>query len=69
MRSQTALILNKILPRLTRAALALMGLPAGVVLAVALLCGGAAHAQTIAKPGSEAAPQAVPGAGSPSVAA
>jgi len=38
------------------------GLPAGVLLAMALLSGDAAHAQGPAKPGTtEAAPQAVPG--------
>src|SRR2546423_7699863 len=37
------------------------GLSAGALLAVALLSCGSAHAQNVAKPGSEAAPQAVPG--------
>src|ERR1700682_6404498 len=61
MHSRIALILNEILPRTTRATLAMAGLLAGVLLAVAVLSGGAARAQSIARPGPEAAPQAVPG--------
>src|ERR1700738_318868 len=61
MRSQTALILNEILPRTSRATLAASGWPLGVLLAVALWCGGVAQAQNIAKPGAEPGPQAVPG--------
>src|SRR5450759_1439573 len=59
MRSQTALIPNEISPGGGRS-LSLAGLCLGALLAV-VLSGGAAHAQTIAKPGTEAAPQAVPG--------
>src|ERR1700680_5305078 len=61
MHSRIASILNEILPRTTRATLAMPGLLAGVLLAVAVLSGGAARAQSIARPGPEAAPQAVPG--------
>ena len=60
MRSRTALILNDLVRRLAIRALALAGLSATALLAVAL-SGGVAHAQTLAKPGTEAAPQAVPG--------
>ena len=42
--------------------MAMTGFSAAVLLAVGLLFAGAAHAQSIAaRPGSEAAPQAVPG--------
>src|SRR5882757_3473873 len=61
MRAQIALFPNVKLFRAIRAALAMAGLSAGALLAVALLSSGSAHAQNIAKPGSEAAPQAVPG--------
>src|SRR5258706_9959096 len=61
MRAQIALFPNVKLFRAIRAALAMAGLSASALLAVALLSSGSAHAQNIAKPGSEAAPQAVPG--------
>jgi len=61
MRSQISLFPNVKLFRAIRATPAMAGLSAGALLAVALLSSGSAHAQNIAKPGSEAAPQAVPG--------
>src|SRR5260370_20971058 len=61
MRSRTALIPNEILPRTSRATSAIAGLLGGALLAATLVSGGAAQAQNIAKPGTEAAPQAVPG--------
>ena len=57
MRSRTASIPHATLFQALRSALALTGLAIGVWLAVA----GAAQAQSVAKPGTEAAPQAVPG--------
>src|ERR1700756_559980 len=47
--------------RTSRVILAAAGLSLGAWLAMAVLPGGAAQAQSIPKPGSEAAPQAVPG--------
>src|SRR3979409_1411836 len=61
MRSHISLFPNVKLFRAIRHTPARGGLPAGALLAVALLSSGSAHAQNIAKPGSEAAPQAVPG--------
>src|SRR5260370_6195566 len=61
MQSQIALFPNAKLFRTLRAAPAMAGLAFGVLLAVTLLSGGPGHAQSIAKPGTEAAPQAVPG--------
>jgi polar amino acid transport system substrate-binding protein len=60
MRSQTVLVPNVTLFQTLRAILAMPGLLLGVSLVVAQ-SGGSAHAQSIAKPGAEAAPQAVPG--------
>src|ERR1700716_4191388 len=61
MRSQIIPSLNARLFRTIFSTLAVTGLSLGALLAVALSSGGDAHAQGIAKPGSEAAPQAVPG--------
>src|SRR6267378_6248611 len=47
--------------RTVRATPTLTGFAIGVLLAAALPLGGPAHAQNVAKPGAEAAPQAVPG--------
>src|SRR5258707_4671650 len=47
--------------RTVRATATVTGLAIGVLSAVALPPGGPAHAQNVAKPGAEAAPQAVPG--------
>src|SRR5260370_40015782 len=57
-------IISRILERplrTFRATLTLTGFATGVLLAMALPLGGPAHAQNAAKPGAEAAPQAVPG--------
>src|SRR5664279_4502459 len=59
MRPQTALIPNEISPPRPRAAL--LGLSLVALLAVTMQWGQPAHAQNIAKPTQEAAPQAVPG--------
>src|SRR4030088_3428634 len=61
MRSQISLFPNVKLFRAIRATPAMAGLSAGALLAVALLSSGSAHAQNVAKPSTEAAPQAVPG--------
>ena len=60
MRSHTASVSQQILFHGLRAILAIAGLPPAVLLALTL-CGGIAQAQSTAKPGIEAAPQAVPG--------
>src|SRR5258708_20753879 len=60
MQSQTGSSLNERFRRTVRATLDATGLSLGAVLAV-VLSGCAAQAQTLPKPGTEAAPQAVPG--------
>jgi polar amino acid transport system substrate-binding protein len=59
MRPHKTLIANEISSRTPRATLA--GLWLGALLALTVLWGSPAHAQNIAKPTQEAAPQAVPG--------
>ena len=61
MRPQTASRVDASLLRPIRLISTISGFSLGVVLAATLLSGGAARAQNIAKPGTEAAPQAVPG--------
>src|ERR1700687_3290895 len=61
MRSQIVSFINERLFRAIRAISAITGLSVGVLLAAAPLSGGTAQAQGMAKPGSAAAPQAVPG--------
>src|SRR5258706_13391797 len=60
MRSLIVSFINERLFRAIRAISAITGLSVGVLLAVAPLSGGTALAQGTAKPGSAAAPQAVP---------
>src|SRR6185295_18582056 len=61
MRSKTGSFPDVTLFQALKAALAMTRLSLGALLAMALMFAAAAHAQSVAKPGTEAAPQAVPG--------
>src|SRR5664279_4223069 len=61
MRSRTASRVDASLLRPIRLISTISGFSLGVLVAATLLSAGAVRAQTIAKPGTEAAPQAVPG--------